>query len=366
VQRCLEKDPEDRWQSARDLKHALALASEVRPPANAVKPGRRWIWTASAALLLLVLGLIGGWVASYFRRTPAQLHSLLFEINPPEGGRFIFVSGGMALSPNGRTVAYMATSNGKSGLWVQALDGASRRSIPGTEGAYYPFWSPNSESIGFFAIGKLWRVDVSGGAPRPICDLISGGTGGAWSSDGSILFGVVGAALFQVSASGGMPSPLTKLDRSGNEVVHCWPRMLPGGRFLYFELNGRADQTAIYAASLARPAERVRIMTTETNALYAPGGDGKEYLMWLRGGSLMAQEFDSSGLTFRGEPRAIADPVAKNPNMNWMNVTASANGLLLYGALAEGQFVRLDRRGNLLGEIGEPCRSPLLRPLAAD
>jgi hypothetical protein len=160
--------------------------------------------------------------------------------------------------------------------------------------------------------------------------------------------------LFQVSASGGTPSPLTHTDASLGEIVHCWPQILPGGRIVYFALSHVLENTAIYETSLSKPTERVRLFTSETNAVYAPAGDGKDYLLWLRGGTLMAQELDASSARLRGEPRPVIDPVAKVVGMSWMDVTASTNGMLLYGAPASTQMIRLDRQGKVLGEIGEP------------
>ena len=249
---------------------------------------------------------------SYFRQPPADDRVVRLQINPPEGSRFTFgnIIGGIALSPDGRTAAFVASGNGKTRLWVRPLDGTTSRMIAGTEGAAYPFWSPDGKSLAFLAGGNLQRVDLAGGAPIAICALFEF-RGGAWGSDGQIVYGTTSSGLFRVPASGGTPSRLTALNASRGEGSHRWPQILPGGRFLYWVQGDTPENTGIYAASFAKPGEPVRLVPTETNGLYAPGGDGKGYLLWLRGGTLVAQEFDPSTLKLAGEPHPLADPVAR-------------------------------------------------------
>ncbi len=353
VRRSLAKDPDQRFQTARDLKAALTWALEHPPASAAAKPRRRsWI----AATILVVGVLLGGWGVSRFRRPPAETLPYRLQINPPEGSRFTFGNniGGLALSPDGRTAAYVTSGTGKNGLWTQPLDGTAARLIAGTDGAAYPFWSPDNKSVAFFSEGKLRRVDLAGGAPSAICGVATP-RGGAWTSDGRILYGSTTDGLFLVPASGGTPSPLTTLDAARGENYHRWPQVIPGGRFLYWIQSAKPENTGVYAASFAKPGERMRLLTTETNALYAPGGDGKSYLLWLRGGTLVAQEFDTGTLKLEGEPHSVADPVAKIGLMGQMNVAVSAGGLLLYSASNNvSQFTWLDRTGKLLGVVGSP------------
>lgn len=353
VRRSLAKDPDQRFQTARDLKAALTWALDQPPAPPSAKPGRRW-WIAAATLVIGVL--LGGWGVSRFRQPPAEARPYHLQINPPEGSRFIFgnMVGGLALSPDGRAAAFVASGGRKNGLWIRPVDGAAARLIAGTEDAAYPFWSPDSKSVAFFSGGKLLRVELAGGSTLAICD-VAVPRGGVWSGDGRILYGGVSDGLFQVPASGGTPAPLTRLDAARGEGVHRWPQALPGGRFLFSVQSEKPENTGIYAASFAKPGERIRLLTTDTNALYAPGGDGRSYLLWLRGGTLVAQQLDTGTLTLVGEPHPVADPVARIGIVGAMNVAVSAGGVLLYSASNPlSQFTWLDRNGKALGVVGEP------------
>jgi Tol biopolymer transport system component len=353
VRRSLAKDPDQRFQTARDLKAALTWALEHPAAPAAAKPGRgRWI--AAAALMIGVL--LGGWGVSRFRRQVAEARTYRLQIAPPEGSRFTFGNnvGGIALSPDGRTAVYVASGTGKNGLWIRPLDGPSARLIAGTEGAAYPFWSPDSKTIAFFIGSKMLRVDLAGGSPSPICDVALP-RGGAWSDDGRILCGAVAGGLFQVPASGGPASPITALDASRREITHRWPQVLPGGRFLYSIRSEKPENSGIYVASFASPGERVRLLPTDTNVLYAPGGDGRSYLLWLRDGTLVVQEYNTGSLKLVGEPHPVADPVARSGILGQMNVAVSADGLLLYSAsITLSQFTWFDRTGSPIRTVGAP------------
>ena len=224
-----------------------------------------------------------------------------------------------------------------------------------------PFWSPDSKSLAFLSSTGLQRVDLAGGASWTVCDFPNLLGTGAWTADGQILLGSDGG-LFRVPASGGTPSLLTVVDHSQGERGHVWPQAFPRGRFLYLAMSDRPENAGIYAASLARPAERVHLLTTDSNALYAPGGDGKDYLLWRRVGVLVAQEFDAAALKMRGEPRAVAGP-ARATTGNGMIAAVSRSGSLLFSAAAATPSLLswFNREGKSLGTVGEPAEYMTLR-----
>ncbi len=345
VRTLLNKDPGQRYQTAREAQRALAWAFE-QPAVSSRWRGLWWILVAAA----LLAGALGGWAIAYFGRRAAEEHALRFDIAPPGNGRFTIGagSGGIALSPDGQTAAYVATLGGRTGLWVRTLDGTVVRPLFGTEGAYSPFWSPDSKSIAFFAEGKLRRIDLSATTATTICDTRGPGRGGAWTNDGHILFAALASPILEVPASGGTPVPQTKFDTANGDAAHYWPQALPGGNFLYLAQSAKPDGSGVYAASLADPNRRVRLLMTDTNAIYASG-----FLLWMRGSTLMAQQFDAKTLKLTGEAAPVADPVGKSAITGRMNVSASSNGLLLYSTSGSNQLTWLDAAGKPLGTLGD-------------
>ena len=202
---------------------------------------------------------------------------LRLQIDPPEGGRFIFGNniGGIALSPDGRTAAFVASGNGKTGLWVRPLDGTTARLIAGTEGAAYPFWSPDSNRLPFSRATKLQRVDLAGGAPLVICDVSTARRG--MEQRRPDLFGTTASGLFRVAASGGTPSPLTTLDASRGESLISGRKCFPAADSCTWS-KARSQRIPAFMWPRLPSRERVRLLATRRNALYAPGGDGKGYL----------------------------------------------------------------------------------------
>jgi Tol biopolymer transport system component/predicted Ser/Thr protein kinase len=345
IRTCLAKDPEHRFQTALDLKRNLMWALEQPPTSKSSR--RAWIAAAGAALILGAFG--GGWAVSHFRQPPTYDHVIRFQIAPPEGGDMSGggnLGGAFAISPDGRTAAFVAVVKGKMGLWVRPLVAANGRLIRGTEGATRPFWSPDSRSIAFGAGGALQRVDLSQETVSKVCDVPGVYWGGSWSSDGRMLFVIRDVGIFQVPAAGGAPSQVTAVGRAQGDFSNDYPQALPGGRFLYGAMTAATGSRNFYAASLTKPAERVRLLPDVIDVRYASAGEGEDYLLWVSGRTLMAQRFDAGKLRLLGEPHALADPAA----------TANAGGrVLLYSSsIAQRQLKWVDRRGNEIGVLGEP------------
>jgi Tol biopolymer transport system component len=366
VRRCLEKKPEQRFHSAHDLGFALSTLttpSGARPgsqldtaaalPVVTEKPGIRSVkqrerlaWLAAAALLLGMLGF--AW--AYFTRQPITNAApvMKFSILPPDKASF----SQLAVSPDGRYLAFTAATGGKDQLWVRALDALNSEPLAGTEGAAFPFWSPDSRSIGFFASGKLKKIAASGGPVQTLCD-VGIATGGAWNRDGVIVFATLGFGLFRVPATGGSATLMTPLDRSRAEWGYLAPFFLPDGRhFLYYILSARKEARGVYLGELSGSLKQ-SLLNIGSNAVYAAsGGSNGGYLLFVREDALMAQPFNVQQLKLTGEPTPIAERVARDPNFPRGNFSVSDSGLLLYDGSVNRQRKQLlwvNREGKPLG-----------------
>jgi serine/threonine protein kinase/Tol biopolymer transport system component len=369
VRRCLIKDPERRWQSARDA--ALELEDLARAPEadTTARPAviRRWRslggWVFAILLLFLLLGsLLGPWHA----RPASPVGSIRFTIPPPAGSTF---EGMLALSPDGRRIAFVASaSDGRDLLWTRALDSLDARRLEGTDGAAYPFWSPDGSSIAFFAQGKLKRIGSSGGSPQTLCDAV-GPRGGSWGSRGTIVFSTnVGGEIDRVSETGGQATALPHLVSKVGETFR-WPDFLPDGRhFLYLVLAGDPNPGGIYAASIDSKETARLVIADGTGTYGAPG-----YLLFRRGSRLMAQRFDPKRLRLAGEAFPLVEDLWWDGVSTLATaVSVSSTGLLAYqtGGLGTTRLLWYDRTGRELGPIGppgayfEPALSPDARSLA--
>jgi Tol biopolymer transport system component/predicted Ser/Thr protein kinase len=360
VERCLAKDPDRRFQTAIDLKTALNWAVEQMPQLG--KPARRW-WIGGVAAASLALGLgLGAWIVSRAAQRPAaEGRPWHFQITPPKGsasyfGEFAFPS----VSPDGRFVTYSASVNGRLGFWLHPLDGSADRllvdPVSGTNSPI-PFWSPDGKSVGWYSDHKIWRTDISGGTPVVLCNNTGPAAfpGAVWTADGRILFGTT-KGLMQIPESGGASTLLTQVDASLGETAHSVPQLLPGGLLLYFaSSNAKPESNAIYAAPLSNPSKRVMLTRSSGPALYAPGGDGKHYLLTVRGQGLVARDFDIQKLTLAGSPHAIVSQVGGVRQVP--DAAVSPNGLLLYSAgPGASRFVWVDRAGKTMEAVSEPNR----------
>jgi Tol biopolymer transport system component len=282
------------------------------------------------------------------RAPQASVHSYIL---PPEKATFLLTgndAGPPVLSPDGLRVAFAAkNADGKQLLWVRPLNSAVAQPLSGTDGATYPFWSADSRHVGFFAVGKLNKIDASGGPPQVLCDAPHG-RGGAWGSNGTIIFAAdTTSGLARVDDTGGTRVPLTTLETK--ESSHRWPNFLPdGNHFLYFAHGsaGIAD-SGIYLAALDSK-ERKLLLRNDSSAIYAAPG----HLLFVRDNTLMAQRLNPRSLTLEGEAKPVADHVAVNTD-TWRSIVTASAGELLYqhGAAGGGsQLIWYDASG----KPGEP------------
>jgi eukaryotic-like serine/threonine-protein kinase len=355
VTTCLQKNPEERYQSAQDIKLELQWIAADRPApvvATISEPAKKptsktermgWVAALVAAIVLTA--------AAVMLLRPAQPErSIRAVIDPQEKTTFNLTgdsAGPPVLSPDGSSIAFAATgADGRTALWVRPTSAVGARELTGTDDATFPFWSPDSRSLGFFADGKLKTVDLEGGSTQIVCDVPLG-RGGAWGPSGEILFSPAPtAALMRVSASGGTPVPITKLDATLH-TSHRWPFFLPDGKhFLYIALHHDASKSAnntLFYASLDGRENRP-LFRSQTNAVYAGG-----FLLFGRGDQLMAQPFNPSSGTLSGEVQNVAKGVMNDASTWHMDASASNDGLLVYGSGASGdlELVWMDRSGKI-------------------
>ena len=358
---CLQKDSHDR---PHDIAHAriqirkalkeptadspIEVTSTVQPPL-----WRKAIpWSIAAvvtgALILVLL---------YFQAGTESSQVVHFSVLPPEETDFDSNAGPMALSPDGQLLAFVArTPEENRMLWVRPLDSGSAQLLPGTEDAFAPFWSPDSRSLGFFAAGKLKKIDASGGSLETLNSSVSLGFGGTWNQDGIILFSPArGAGIQRVSSTGKDGIPVTSPSESLNEFMHMWPSFLPdGNHFLYVARTSSSDKMdQVYVSSLDG-INPTPLFTASSNVIYAAPG----YLLFWREGTLRAQRFDAERLQIMGEALSVATGVRFDATTLSGLFSASQNGLLTYraGSLQArlSQLVWFDRVGQKLDTVGEP------------
>jgi Tol biopolymer transport system component len=343
VRRCLEKDPKKRMRDAGDVRieieHVLLSPVQTIAPGGVARRGRASLlpWVAAvifATGFAAVLILPG-------RRAPVDAPQMRLEISTPstrEPGTF-------AISPDGRLLVFVSSVDGPQRLWLRPLNATTARPLDGTENGTYPFWDPQSRTIGFFADGKLKRVDVSGGAPQTVTPAESG-RGGMWNSD-NIIFFAPGAntALYRVPANGGEAVAVTKLDTG--QTSHRFPQPLPGNRQFLFYATG--DKPGIYIASQGSMETKQLTAADSTGAFAAPG-----WLFFLRQAALVAQRLDLSNAELTGNPITIVDSLISGAIPGASAFSVSATGLITYRAGAPNrQLIWHDRAGKVLGAWGE-------------
>jgi eukaryotic-like serine/threonine-protein kinase len=353
---CLKKDPEERFQTAHDVKLELQWIAADRSTLAATTlspvppPKRERIAWAAAVAAAIVLGAAAG---AFFYHPVQTSPSIRAAINPPANATLALTgdfAGPPVLSPDGSSIAFLAIgADGNAAVWVRPMNAGEARMLASTGGATFPFWSADSRTIGFFAGGKLKTIDLNGGSAFVVCDAPFG-RGGTWGPDGTILFTpeAVGPIL-RVSSSGGTPVPVTKVDPAQTTSSHRWPFFLPDGKhFLYLMEDSRSPATeTVYYASVDGRENRI-LFQSHSNVVYSSG-----FLVYIRAGQLMARPFNPSSGTLSGEPQVLASGVMEDSSTWHMDVSVSENGLLVYGSGASGdeQLVWVDRNGKQVGIV---------------
>ncbi|MCH8242528.1 MAG: serine/threonine-protein kinase, partial [Planctomycetes bacterium] len=379
LRRCLAKDHKRRLRDIGDARVDIESALDdpttsgllLAQHALAANSGRQTRRVALLAAMLAVFGVV--MTVAYVRRGATENRVFRAIIPAPENTSFVSVGSGpraggpVSVSPDGTQLAFVArNAKGREQLWIRPLDAETPRALPNTDNALYPFWSADSRSIGFFADGKLKRIDAAGGPPVSVCDAPSG-RGGTWNAQGVIVFAPASKGpLHRVSAAGGRSTPVTAFDEAAKEDTHRWPFFLPDGRhFLYFlwhtdKTMGR-ERDSIMLGSLD---ERVgtRLLTATSNAVYA-----SDHVLFLHEGALMARPFDTKRLKFTGNALPVAKQVQYDHSF-WHGVfSASTNGVLVYqtGSAAERtQLMWIGRDGTEIGTVGDRANhfAPVISP----
>ena len=351
VRACLVKDREARWQSAADLARELTWMLDGGDSAASVQPRRRaqgYAWMALAMVFLLATVAM---TVAYLRRPEPERLVLRSAMTLPANVKVYPFTGPMAISPDGRYLAFVALTEGRYLLWLRPLASLEPLAVTGTDGAFAPFWSPDSRSVGFFAQGKLKAVDLGGRTPRVICDAPGVMGTGTWSRGGVILFGVIGGGLSRVAATGGAPTRLTSPQQARGELGHLWPQFLPdGNHFIFYADSSIAEHRAVYVGAMDSSAVR-RLVGVDSMAVYVP----QRFLLFARGDALMAQPFDPTRLELTGEPMTVASPVWSIELGGVAMFSLSDSGTLVYGTPqhAVTRLIWVDRAGKRLGDVGE-------------
>jgi eukaryotic-like serine/threonine-protein kinase len=388
VLECLEKDPRERTQSiaqiSLDLKRyrresSRQRASVVTAARPVIHPSKSsypeiggqdkfserpittvrmqfWKW-GTILFFITTISSVLYYTYSVEMQVPRQtIRASLplperLTLNNERGG------GHIALSPNGEKLAFVAVdSSGKSNLWLQSLNALSAQMLSATETAQFPFWSPDGKTIGFFADGKLKKIDATGGTPFTICDAVDPRVG-TWSQAGVIVFGVGSSgAMYQVAAAGGTPSPVTKLDSTRNEQTHRWPCFLPDGKhFLFFIRttaagSGSGNDSICIGSTESQDVKH--LFNGASDAVYAQG-----YLLFIHESALMAQQFDLKKLEVTGEPVPIVQQIQYDARFSKATFSVSQNGLLVYqsnGTRWKRELALFDSSGDKIASFGQP------------
>ena len=351
LRRCLQKDRKERLQHIGDARIEINDGGSPEllegEPRRNVSGSRLWL---SALIAGVLIGAVMVWMV--LSRTVTEPAEVRFDLATPLSSDIW----SLAISPDGKQIVFAAPSNGRQQLWLRSLNSTSSRPLAGTDSGTWPFWSPDSRSIGFFNDGKLKVIDIDGGLVRELASAPNP-LGGAWNNDGTILFTPNYAGpIFRISTTDGDAAVVTRVE--GQQSSHRFPQFLPDGRhFLYYvpggiNTNSRTEAGGVYVGQLDAAATR-RLLDADAVAAYAPTG----YLLFARQRKLIAQKFDPAKLELSGNPFPIADQLlALGGSNSSVGLSASAAGPIVYrGDQAGGlkrQFVWFDRSGKETGKVG--------------
>jgi Tol biopolymer transport system component len=366
VRTCLAKDPDDRFQSAHDLKLQLqwiaAGGSQVGAPAVVSSRRKKTASALTAATIAgwLLATALGVLLAVYAGRLTSARQPVHTSIEPPAGLDFFSVADGApVISPDGQQVAFLAAKKGSSLtpggglLYLLQLSTGESAPVAGAQSALFPFWSPDGKYIGFFSEGKLEKVPAAGGTVQVLCDAPEG-RGGSWNEQGTIIFAPrIAGPLQSVSDGGGTPVEITRAEKDIPQFTDRNPYFLPDGKHFLFVRRAK-DSGSVYAGSLdssGKPGEIKQILPSGSNVAF---GDG--YLFYVKEGTLTAQEFDASSLSFKGKPVSIASNIEFAPARNEGNFSISRN-LLFYrhSSVVNRELAWFDLSGKELDHWGEPA-----------
>ena len=341
VLRCLAKDPDERWQSAGDVMRELRWIADNAVTADArsgARPrDRRVVWLVAVA----TVGVFAVAAALALRPAPAPAVWKLDVATPPTDQAASF-----AISPDGRQLAFVARDGASARtLWVRRLDRDTAQALAGTDGATFPFWSPDGRALGFFSGGRLKRIDLTGGMPQDLAPAPPLGLGATWKEDGTIVFSQ-NQTLGQVNAFGGPVSPVTEV--LTGQTSQRWPHSLPDGGLLYFIQSGVPDSQGVFFVKLG--ATPTRVLDGAAAARFVP----PDWLLVVRQGVLSAFRFDPQRGVISGDPLPIAQGVNVFQNLGVFSVSPA--GVLAYrlgNARQTRQLTWVDRAGKVLGVVGQ-------------